>query len=128
MEHGWGERIELDLPVRLNTRSGCLAHGLILNVSLSGAFVATRERVPSQAGIDVEFNLMRSRSSKLYLVPGYVVRRTEEGIALEWREFAPRAARALIALQKMNLLPTRFPRSTVPSARLRITHASSAVM
>ncbi len=113
MEHRWGERIELDLPVRLNVRSRSVAQGRITNVSLSGALVATSERVRSQAYVDVEFNLTRSRTSKLYHVPAYVVRRTESGIALEWREFAPRAIRALFALVRARVIrETRAKRPT----------------
>lgn len=114
MEHRWGERIELDLPVRLNIQSRRVARGQILNVSLSGAFVATSEHVPSQATVSVEFSLMRSRSRKPHRVPAYVVRRTESGIALEWREFAPSAIRALIALTHAGLIgKTRAKRQPV---------------
>ena len=104
MEHRRGEHIEIDLPVRLNIRCGCAPDGQILNVSLSGAFVGTSEHIPAQANIDVEFMLMHSRSSKLYRVAGYVVRRTENGIALEWQEFAPRAIRALFALLQARII------------------------
>ena len=104
MEHRWGERIELDLPVRLSIQSRCVARGQTLNVSLSGAFVAPGGHALPHASVDVEFSLMRSRSPKLYRVPAYVVRRTESGIAFEWQEFAPRAIRALFALTRARLI------------------------
>ena len=100
VEHRWGERIALDLPVRLSVRARFVAQGRISHASLSGAVVSTSERIPPQTYIDVELNLSGLRRPKAYRVQAFVVRRTALGIALEWCEFAPWAIRALIAIER----------------------------
>jgi hypothetical protein len=81
----------------------------MLNVSLSGVFVGTGERIPSAAIVFVEFNLIGSRGSKQYSVPAYVVRETQLGIALEWLEYAPRAIRTLIRMARVGLAIRHAP-------------------
>ena len=99
VEHRWGKRIQLNLPVQLDFGAEPLIGGRTANVSLSGAFVITREPVPSQARIDVQFEPRRPRNAKIR-VPAYIVRRTAHGIGLEWHAFAPPEIEALLAISR----------------------------
>lgn len=97
MEHRWGKRIQLNLPVQLDFGSGSLIPGRMANMSQSGGFVITRERVPPQTRIDIQFSPVRSRNRTVHVL-AYVVRRTKHGLGLEWQEFAPPEIQALLAV------------------------------
>jgi hypothetical protein len=80
------------------------------NVSLSGAFVRTPVCIPVWSQVEVELDLPRMRRSDRFRVPAYVVRATEEGVGLEWSDFAPRAVRALLAIARTRVALHRDPR------------------
>ena len=98
MEHRWGQRRVVHEPVRLRTAGGMTGTGHIVSVSISGAFVKTALPAPPLAVILVRF--MPERPQRAYsrfapIIEAHVVRRTEEGIALEWCDSAPELARVL---------------------------------
>ena len=84
MEHRWGQRVPLDLPVRLELAGELLAHGRIQDASISGAYVTTDTRFPALAAIEV---VLRTPSGRTAL-PACVVRRADGGVGLEWRDMA----------------------------------------
>src|SRR5689334_17339545 len=84
MEHRWGERVKLDLPVRLELAGELLAHGRLRNASISGAHVATGSKFPVLASVDVVLLTPRAPAGRLVL-PACVVRRDDEGLGIEWR-------------------------------------------
>jgi len=106
MEHRCGERVTLRAPVRIQ-RAGWYTSGMLVNASLSGAFVRTRLQAPILSLVEIE--LFQAH------VPAYVVRVNSRGLALEWFEFAPAGvARLLTPLTRLpresralNGLPTR---------------------
>lgn len=82
MEHRWGERVPLDLPVRLELSGELLAHGRLHDASISGAWLTTDTRIPVLAAVEV---VMRTPAGRVAL-PACVVRRTENGLGVEWRD------------------------------------------
>ena len=87
MEHRWGERLTVDVPVKLRCgRSPVLAANLC-DLSISGALVATDGTLPLAARIEVEL----AGSD----VAAWVVRRDPGRVALEWCELAPQPVVAL---------------------------------
>ncbi len=89
MEHRCGTRVPLSMRVRLDLPSQVLV-GRILNLSLSGAFVALPERLPEQTPLIVEVTAQRGFGSvPEWRVPAHVVRASDAGIGLEWDAFAP---------------------------------------
>lgn len=86
MEHRWGQRREANRTVFLRTHAGLAAHGLLRNVSVSGAFIVT----PLPVGPLTRLQLFLAsegrdrRPSQAF--EGLVVRRTTDGIAIEWKE------------------------------------------
>lgn len=97
MEHRWGERIDLDLQVRLDARPGALATGQLRNVSLSGAYVRTAARIPPLTRLYLELERQCRSRGEPNRIPAYVSRADGQGVALEWCEFAPAAIHGLLA-------------------------------
>jgi len=97
MEHRWGKRSALDIPVRLRLRSGAVDAGRIANASLSGVFVRTPARLPVFTHVLVELEVGGAQQSRPHCIPAYVVRAAPDGVGLEWSEFAPPAIATLLA-------------------------------
>lgn len=83
MEHRWGRRYDVDLPVHLKAASpGALDTGCIINISLSGALIQTDLRLDPLTRVEVRFGLE--------WISGYVIRCGSSLVAVEWCHFAPR--------------------------------------
>jgi PilZ domain len=98
MEHRWGERARVDVPVRLDAGPHSLVSGIIRNVSLSGAYLETRADLSPWTPVFVELPCgLLGRGEPPDRIRAYVIRRDRTGLALEWSEFAPEIVRTLIA-------------------------------
>jgi hypothetical protein len=98
MEHRWGQRRAVHEPVHLRTAGGMTATGYLVSVSISGAFVKTALPALPLSVILVGFKPQRPQRGYSRFAPiieAHVVRRTEEGIALEWCDSAPELTRVL---------------------------------
>jgi hypothetical protein len=95
MEHRWGQRRAVHEPVHLQTASGMTGAGHIVNVSISGALVKTALPALPLSVILVSFMPDRGHSRVAPIIEAQVVRRTEEGIALEWCDSALELNRVL---------------------------------
>lgn len=115
MEHRWGHRITLDLPV-IVAHGAKTAAARLCNASSSGGFVATRMRLPLWTQIDVRLVPLRA-GEKSASIPAAIVRARHDGFGVEWVEFAPDDIRALL---------TRTPaaaQTPLSAAMLRAAHA-----
>lgn len=102
MEHRWGQRSAVDFPVRLTCDPYATGRrARLLNVSVSGAFVATALRPPLLAGIQLDIDLPgRAAADRPLRIGAYVVRRSTGGFAVEWHELlSDRLASALITVR-----------------------------
>ena len=105
MEHRWGQRWEVEKSVQLRTRGGVVARGRLCNVSISGAFVESTLPVRLLSYVQVHFATeLMSRRTNLS-IEGQVVRRSAEGFAVEWCEFAPEAVYGLAVPEAASSLP-----------------------
>jgi hypothetical protein len=87
VEHRWGTRLELDLPVTLRTE-GSAVMGFIRNASISGALIETRARLAPLSPITVMIRIAtRGREYHLDLA-ACVARCDRDAIAVEWRDMA----------------------------------------
>jgi len=122
MEHRWGRRIAIKIPVRLIVESGDPVIGETQNISISGAFVQTARPVPLWARLEVEVILPGQRERRPERVAAHVMRRARDGVAIEWCDLAPQAVRALVlAAEPVAARPARPEacRSLRPDPELR---------
>lgn len=96
MEHRWGRRTIVKVPVRLITETGEPAAGQTENISISGAFIRTAHLAPLWSRLEVEFTHADGLTEEPERIGAHVTRRTHEGLGIEWYELAPHTVRALL--------------------------------
>jgi hypothetical protein len=96
MEHRWGERVQVNFPVRVTARPFSVRDGRLTDLSVSGALVTAelKARVLSRVRVAIVLPLWPKHESPV--VEAYVARRYKFGYGLEWCEFAPDAVRELL--------------------------------
>ena len=82
MEHRWGTRTSVDIPVRLRCRASNFMDARLVNISLSGALIRTEMVLAPFAPVDITLNECT--------VPSFVVRMGSAGIGVEWSDRLPR--------------------------------------
>jgi len=97
MEHRWGQRVRVDIPVRLEVSPATIVAGRILDLSVSGAWISGELEQHLSAEIAVVFEpLAGSSAPHLHRIPAFVTRARLEGIGVEWRELAPPLINSLL--------------------------------
>jgi PilZ domain len=90
MEHRWGERFEVILPVRIHAAGSVIGTGLVTNFSVSGAFIASTVPVSLLSRVTISFQFgrhpVRLRSGSSVFI-AQVVRHGSAGFGVEWCEF-----------------------------------------
>jgi hypothetical protein len=95
LEHRWGERVRVNIPVRASTRASEEVAGCLKNLSLSGALVQTDCEFGLHTLIAVRIDLSPPES-RAALLNAYVSRELNGGVGIEWCEFAPNIVKDLI--------------------------------
>jgi hypothetical protein len=83
LEHRWGERVRVNIPVRVQTAWLPEADGCMKNLSLSGALMKISIPMPPP-------------SSRSAVIRAHVSRKFKEGVGIEWYEFAPNIIKDLV--------------------------------
>jgi hypothetical protein len=96
MEHRWGQRVTLEVPVRLYLDDTALGRGLLRNVSISGALIETSLDFPAFSNIVVALTGVEKAGPQIHELAASVVRRLPAAIAVEWRDMACPAVVALM--------------------------------
>lgn len=97
MEHRWGQRVDVAIPVRL-----CIASdphetcARLANLSLSGGWVAVNLQLRPLSKIRVVLERPVLIGDHPEIVEAYVARQSQDGIGLEWCEYAPPAVVQLL--------------------------------
>jgi hypothetical protein len=112
MEHRWGQRISVDLAVRLAARPFSVRTGRLVNLSLSGCAVESNADLRVLSRVQLAIVVPHRFTQTTSVISGYVTRTYAGGIGLEWCEFAPRAVaellRAHTRLRGERKLPVRI--------------------
>ncbi|HTP40605.1 MAG TPA: PilZ domain-containing protein [Steroidobacteraceae bacterium] len=90
MEHRWGNRIAVDLPVRISG-AGFTGTGILRNLSVSGGFIETSLPLPSLGMVCVQIPRGRNAGLPAAGTWGFVARQDQWGIGVEWCDLAPLA-------------------------------------
>ncbi len=91
MEHRCGTRYRVDIAVYVRTRNGAVSSpGRLSEASVSGGFVRTVLPALPLSYISIQLLSDEHPPHEVLLIEGQVVRRTGEGIGIEWSEYAPR--------------------------------------
>lgn len=111
MEHRWGERHVLERMVSLRA-GGWRVLARLRNMSSSGAYLQCAVPSASVVRIHVDF---RDGSDSVRLA-AHIVRRTADGIGIEWGEFAPRSVMRMLLRAEQEPLPV--PAAATPDPRV----------
>jgi hypothetical protein len=115
MEHRWGERSKLNLPVQVDCGLRGVVLGVMRDASASGAFVCTAAQVPLLASVRVVLGAAAAVRQHPE-VEALVVWRAPDGFGLEWAELAPPEVVALLsAAHAAAALPLSTPEATRPA-------------
>jgi hypothetical protein len=89
MEHRWGERIGVDMAVRITAQPFAVRHGRLVNLSVSGASIKTDIDLRPLSKIQIVIELPHCARSEAPSISAYVTRGLRDNIGIEWCEFAP---------------------------------------
>jgi hypothetical protein len=90
LDHRWGRRKATDAAVRFVALPATFGLGRVTNVSVTGAFLETRADLPLATQVHLESIDPTAQSPRQRLI-AHVVRRTRQGVGLEWEECASNA-------------------------------------
>ena len=94
IEHRWGRRFRVNIPVRAAVSSSEIDCRL-KNLSLSGALMKSEHEFRLNTLIEVIINLPLLAEGRA-TVKAHVTRKLNQGVAIEWCEFAPHAVKELL--------------------------------
>ena len=89
MEHRWGNRVSVDIGVRISARVGIIGVGRILDISVSGAWIRTRLDLSALSRVMLAFDPIPVLKHEGSSVGAYVTRTSREGFGVEWYELDP---------------------------------------
>jgi hypothetical protein len=102
----WGDRVRVNIPVQV-LANALSAHGCMKNLSLSGALVKADVDLGMYALIQVNIEVP-SPSQRAAAITAYVSRKDEEGIGVEWCEYAPSIIKDLVKVTSDSIAQLRF--------------------
>jgi hypothetical protein len=108
MEHRWGERVRIDIPVHVSADEVAGIRGCLRNLSLSGALLRTDASLRLNALIEVSVELPQPSqpsqpSQPRAILLAHVSRKRNEDVGIEWCEFAPIVVKDLLRSPSMRL-------------------------
>src|SRR5580693_1646876 len=96
MDHRWGRRVQVDVPVRIAAHRFAVRDGRLIDLSVSGALIEADLDARVLSRVQVILLLPSYPRHEAPTVEAYVARVHRRGIGVEWCEFAPRAVRELL--------------------------------
>lgn len=96
MEHRWGRRLKMQLPVSVSVPGGPAVAGTVIDISLSGAFVRLPADLPDLGIVDIEF--IDLPFADLVPLRAQIVRSTGMGVGLEWAADEAAVERSILLL------------------------------
>jgi len=95
VEHRWGERVRVNIPVHVSAPPLGAVDGHVKDLSLSGALMKADCDLRLHLLIEVSIDLP-APAARTDVVKAYVSRKLPEGVGIEWCQFAPPIVKALL--------------------------------
>jgi hypothetical protein len=95
IEHRWGERFPVDLPVQVAVRTLSGIDGRLKNLSLSGALIEADFVLRLHSVIEIRMRLP-TPSQRDAILKAHVIRKINAEVGVEWCDFAPSAVKELL--------------------------------
>ena len=126
MEHRWGERVGVDIPVKITAHPFSVRSGRLQNLSVSGAFIRMDHDLRLLSRIQVAIEMPQRSKHDAPVLAAYVARKYKDGIGIEWCEFAPPPVPQLLhSFTTRRHIRLRRPES---AAAIAITRLSSPLL
>ena len=102
MDHRWGERIDLRLPVELTVSPGHRIRGWLRDISVSGCRVESETPSLGRHCAEIEVRVLTPAETQGFVaLHGCIVRHTPTGFGVEWSELCPPDLNVLIGPQTL---------------------------
>ena len=98
MEHRWGQRVRLDVPIRIKGKTLDWVSGRLIDLSVSGAFIEVDIDIRILCNIQISMILPHQLSPTVTPLDSHVIRKKLLGIGIEWAAFAPATYRAFLSM------------------------------
>lgn len=103
MEHRWGPRVMVQVPVHLTTPSGAESAATLRDASISGGFLETDLDLPVHARLSVVLLVGTGPERRAVELAACVTRVAANGVGVEWRDMASAPILALLRGTGANL-------------------------
>ena len=121
MEHRWGERLLVNVPVRVSAHAFSQREGHLSDLSVSGALLVADLDARVLARVQIHVVSHHRRVHETPGIQAFIARRYRHGFGLEWCEFAPSAISELLrAAQRQPFAHMRHPTPVSTLTRTRL--------
>jgi hypothetical protein len=104
LEHRWGERAWVNIPVHVSVRASAEVDGCMKNLSMSGALMKADCELGLHTLIAVRIELPPPLS-RVAVLKAYVSRKLKDAVGIEWCEFAPTIVKDLLRSPSVRIPP-----------------------
>ena len=95
LEHRWGERVSVNIPVRVSAPGLVRVDGCVKTLSVSGALMRSECELRLHALIEIHIELPPP-ASRAAVLEAHVSRKFNEWVGIEWCQFAPNIVKGLL--------------------------------
>ena len=112
MEQRWGERLPVNVPVRVSAHAFSVRDGRLTDLSVSGAQLAVDLDLRLMSRVEIVVMLPYRSKHEAPALCGYVARRYqgkyEDGFGIEWCEFAHPAVKDLLRVPSLQMVADHY--------------------
>lgn len=102
IDHRWGERFRVDIPVQVTIQALAGIDGRLKNLSLSGALLTACFDLRVHSLIEV--CIVTPRDPRPTPVKAYVTRKRQQDVGIEWCDFAHPAIKDLLRAPALQMV------------------------
>ncbi len=99
MEHRWGRRMAVEIPIQMVAKGSSLTSALIANLSVTGALIKADCQLCMRSRVQVFVESPTRPQKDALILAAYVAGNCRHGIGVEWDDLAsPRVTQLLQAV------------------------------